>query len=83
MNNVIPFPVKVQDTKAHDAAVGHITLCWELLDQENDGVDIDWSAYPVMAPFCGCTDCVVREIMHAGLLSLLESGDVHLERKPT
>jgi hypothetical protein len=78
-DNVVPFPSKEEESldpgaAAHLAATRHIALCWDLLEQENEGVEIDWSQYDVMAPFDGCTDCIVREILYAGIRSLQESG---------
>lgn len=44
--------------RAHDAAVAHLDLCFESLDDES--VEIE-----TMAPFCGCSDCIVREVLYA------------------
>ena len=58
----------------HDAAMQRLEVCYDLLEQENDGVAIDWSQTEAMAPFCGCQDCVVREVLHAGIGVLSERG---------
>lgn len=46
--------------KATDAAEARIDECFSSLDDENLS-----SEYVMAAPFCGCTRCVVREILDA------------------
>lgn len=44
-----------------ERAEKHLDLCWEaMLDEE--------SKSPAFAPFCGCTTCVVREVLMAALM---------------
>ena len=48
--------------QAHDTAMAHLTACWEAMDAEKAGESVD---SPASAPFCGCEDCTVREVLHA------------------
>lgn len=49
--------------QAHDAAVRHLEACFE--DPAYDGV---------MAGFCGCLDCIVREVLFAAYPILVGEG---------
>lgn len=44
---------------AQNAAEEHLAACWQYLDNE------DVPEPETAAPFCGCTTCEVREILHA------------------
>lgn len=56
---------------AHEAAMDHLRILYDLLEQENNGVEIDWSDTQAMAPFDGCQICVVREVLYAGMEPVL------------
>lgn len=44
--------------EAHRAAMAHLDACFEAeFEEEGDT--------PASAPFCGCSDCVVREVLYA------------------
>jgi len=54
--------------RAHAAAVTHLHACYAALDARDSGVtrdDVDAVDDPASAPFCGCEDCMVREVLHA------------------
>lgn len=63
-----PSPTSASDVvdvgiRAHQAAVTHLEECMNLLDyEEGEGEPPNVAT---MAPFCGCTDCVVREVLFA------------------
>lgn len=46
--------------RAHNAAVAHIEQCMEMVDYEGEGDPPDVAT---MASFCGCIDCIVREVL--------------------
>jgi hypothetical protein len=48
---------------AHKAAIEHLQACYEALDEEAVRPDVEWP--DTAGPFCGCDDCVVREVLHA------------------
>ena len=52
--------------RAHEAAMERLRGCWEAMDAENESADpADWPQSPACAPFCGCEDCTVREVLDA------------------
>jgi hypothetical protein len=61
---------------AHKAAVAHLAACFEHLDHQSE-VDAGYAdadaavTDPASAPFCGCEDCMVREVLHAAWPHLL------------
>lgn len=60
-DEVVPTDVGIA---AHQAAVTHLEECMNALDWDPE--DSDGEPEPevaTMAPFCGCTDCVVREVL--------------------
>ena len=61
---------------AHAAAMRHITALNEALESEGNGAEIDWNApgLDALAPYDGCDNCVVREVLHAGIESLIDQG---------
>lgn len=61
-------------TVAHRAVVARLDALYERLEAEDNGEDVDWADTPAVAPFCGCTDCLVREVLSAGITSLVEQG---------
>jgi hypothetical protein len=62
--------------RAHRAALEHLHKMYDLLDAENEGEEVDWS--DAAAPFCGCTDCVVREVLWTGVRSLQDSDTIRI-----
>lgn len=69
---VLSVPDPLQDQPDHDygaeaqqAAEEHLRRCYEALDDETEGSEVDWDAIGVQAPFCGCDTCVVREVLTA------------------
>lgn len=64
---------------AHNVARNHLIEMYELLDREYDGGDVDWAEAGAMAGFDGCEDCVVREVLNAGLTSLLEQDVIEIK----
>jgi len=51
--------------RAHVAARAHLEACWDAMyayeDEDAEPGDV---VDPSLAPFCGCSDCVVREVLH-------------------
>lgn len=64
---------------AHNVALSHLIEMYEQLDREHDGEDVDWAETGAMAVFDGCEDCVVREVLNAGLTSLLEQDAIEIK----
>lgn len=56
---VVPTDVGL---RAHAAAVAHLEACMDSLDSEDEDGEPTVEV-ATMAPFCGCTDCVVREVL--------------------
>lgn len=53
-------------------AEDHLLACYEYEDYLNEGdPDSDEAVDPAYGPFCGCTTCVVREVLHSALPALL------------
>lgn len=58
-------------------AEAHLDACiaaedeWAFHDQSDDD-DVEWPHSPAVAPFCGCTTCVVREVLHAAWPLMIE-----------
>ena len=67
--------------EAHRAAVDRLTDLDEALGRESDGEEVDWAEVGATAPYDGCYDCVVREVLHAGIESLVASGHLQV-REP-
>lgn len=51
--------------EAHKAAEAHLGACWAAEYALEEGADIAEVDTPASAPFCGCTTCEVREVLHA------------------
>lgn len=50
--------------EAHRAAVDHLYACQAALDaEEEEGAEAQWP--DGAGPFCGCYDCLVREVLTA------------------
>lgn len=55
------------DDRAQQAAEAHLEACWAYEHGETD------EAPDFAAPFCGCTTCMVREVLHAAWPHLKEA----------
>lgn len=53
--------------KAHHLAIERLELCEYVMDHQNAclGACGDCPESPASASYCGCADCVVREVIHA------------------
>lgn len=63
---------------AQQAAEAHIEACWAYLHDEDSSDDPEAPEPDMMAPFCGCLTCEVREILHAAMPHLragIAAGD--------
>jgi len=46
------------------AAEQHLQACWEAQEAEEDAEDLTTlPESPAVGPFCGCTTCLVREVL--------------------
>jgi hypothetical protein len=50
---------------AHQAAEKHVEACQQVMFELDDGAEFEDVLDPSSAPYCGCTTCDVREILHA------------------
>ena len=64
---------------AHNAARMRLVNLEEFLDRQDEGEDVDWAEIGAMAEFDGCEDCIVREVLNAGLESLLRQGAIEIK----
>jgi hypothetical protein len=48
---------------AHRAAVAHLQACMEAMFAEDESEGDTVPASPAVGPYCGCTDCDVRETL--------------------
>lgn len=64
---------------AHNAARMRLVDLEEYLDRQNEGEDVDWAEAGAMAEFDGCEDCIVREVLNAGLTSLVNQGAIEIK----
>lgn len=49
--------------EAHRAAVAHLNACADAMFDEEESDDLAEVASPAVGPYCGCTDCEVREVL--------------------
>lgn len=67
--------------EAQRKAEAHLDACFEALLQEDlspEHPDRDESVVsPAVAPFCGCTTCIVREVFYASWDNILEAARGH------
>lgn len=56
----------------HAAGVARLRAAEEALDAEAVG-EHPAGAEELAGPFCGCEDCLVREVLHAGVEALLRA----------
>lgn len=59
------------DEDAHRAAVAHLEACEEARWAEEEG-EVFVPVSPAFGPYCGCTDCQVREVLLAAWPHLRE-----------
>lgn len=64
--------------EAHRVAVAHLEACAEAEDVAEETGDLTVDS-PAVAPWCGCTDCVVRETLAAAWPILLDDAAALLE----
>ena len=71
-----PIPDRPRDAglEAHRAAIVHLDACGEAMFAAEEADDPDEVASPAVGPYCGCTDCDVREILAAAWPILLEDA---------
>lgn len=62
--------------EAQQAAEAHLEALWEAADSDDEHAmdDID-----IAAPWCGCTTCIVREVLHAAWPILQEAVKAGVE----
>ena len=44
-------------------AEAHLIACFEAMDAWQESADFETEDSPEFAPFCGCTTCIVREVL--------------------
>ena len=64
--------------EAQQAAEAHLDLCneweeWEENGGEEGSLGAPKGENPAVGPYCGCTTCTIREILHAAW-SIIEAG---------
>ncbi|MEV6922945.1 hypothetical protein AB0M46_00325 [Dactylosporangium sp. NPDC051485] len=67
-----PVPNRNHDAglEAHRAAVAHLHACADAMFAEEEDAAVD-AGSPAVGPYCGCTDCDVRETLAAAWPILL------------
>lgn len=61
---------------AHQEAVAHLRELQEALwSEEDEEEEVLWPE-GMTAPFDGCDDCVVREVLTVGIQSLIDAGAI-------
>lgn len=70
-----PAPDRIRDAgwEAHRAAVAHLNACGARMFVESDEGFTE-VASPAVGPYCGCTDCDVRETLAAAWPILLDDA---------
>jgi hypothetical protein len=71
VNRVTPERSPNAGWDAHRAAVAHIEACEEAMFADEESVGDAVIASPAVGPYCGCTDCDVRETLAAAWPILL------------
>ena len=54
----------------------HIQACEAFMEYENDNL---LGGFEPFAPYCGCSDCLQRETLHAAFKWLEDNGVLRLE----
>jgi hypothetical protein len=62
--------------QAHRAAIAHLQACGEALMADDDGDEV---GSPAVGPYCGCSDCDVRETLAAAWPILLDDAAAIVE----
>ena len=57
------------DAKSPPSGIPYLDACYAAEYDDDDG---ERTESPAIGPFCGCTTCVVREVLWAGWQRLLE-----------
>ena len=65
--------------EAQRAAEAHLEACYEALYDEDGEEREDLPESPAVGPFCGCTTCEIREVLHAAWPILFEAVKAELE----
>lgn len=61
----------------HQKAKVHLIECMEAFyDESEDGEEIE---SPAVAPFCGCDDCIVREVLVVAWTDLIAGAIIYIE----
>jgi hypothetical protein len=60
---------------AHRVAIAHVAACAEAMDAEETGDPLELES-PAVGPYCGCTDCDIREALAVAWPILLADAAV-------
>ena len=66
--------------EAHRAAIAHLEACGEAMYAAEESDNPDSVESPAVGPYCGCSDCDVREILAAAWPILLEDAAAIVQR---
>ncbi|BCY10969.1 hypothetical protein [Actinoplanes sp. L3-i22] len=75
-----PAPDQARDAgwEAHRAAIAHLEACGEAMyTEEETGVEVE---SPAVGPYCGCSDCDIREVLAVAWPILLDDAAGTVER---
>jgi hypothetical protein len=64
---------------AHQAAIAHLQACEEALYAAEEAEDPSAVESPAVGPYCGCSDCDVRETLAAAWPILLDDAAATVE----
>lgn len=64
--------------QVHHKAKDHLYRCAEVLWDEESGEDTEIES-PAFAPFCGCDDCIVREVLMTAWTELIAGAVSYIE----
>jgi hypothetical protein len=76
----ISGPIRDAGWEAHRAAVAHLEACGEALYAAEEADDPDAVESPAVGPYCGCSDCDVRETLAAAWPILLDDAAAIVQR---
>lgn len=65
--------------EAHRAAIAHLQACADAEDAAEEAGDSDAVESPAFGPYCGCTDCDVRETLAVAWPILLNEAATIVE----
>ena len=66
--------------EAHRAAIAHLEACGEAMFSAEEGDDTDAVESPAVGPYCGCSDCDVRETLAVAWPILLDDAAAIVQR---